>query len=169
MSDQPSVDEVRHRFADVPVGWFCAGVRTDEELWELVTRSVHFSSANLADIVSGVRYSRQQADQEVVVWREVVAKHRTGPEILATLASERSGHWADLSEAQHQLTVALQRMTESTRTWPEPMQRAIGEQGGGIGGQEEYWPVPALHRLESVAERVALTDAVIKRLQAEIG
>jgi hypothetical protein len=78
------------------------------------------------------------------------------------LAFEREGQLADLVEAHHQLDVALQRMHEPTTSWPETVQGAL--QGRGIFGQENYWPVPALQLLEEAAERLALTDAVIKEL-----
>jgi len=74
---------------------------------------------------------------------------------------------ANLREAQHQLAAALQRMHEPPTTWPERMQHALN--GAGIFRHQEFWPIPLLHRVEGLAEMVALTEAVIYRLADSLG
>jgi hypothetical protein len=165
MSDKPSDDEVRRQFADVPLGWFCAGVQTYEELWKQVARAVRFSTASPAEVLARAGHSRDQLDREVASWREFAAKGHPWSLIRSTLAFQRESQLADLIEAHHQLGVALRRMHEPPDTWPEPMQRALN--GSGVLPEDHHWPVPALHHVEVLAEALALTEAVIRQLDTE--
>jgi len=73
MSQELSEEEVRRKFADVPLGWFCAGTNNAEDFWYLVTRAVRFSTASVADLVQQAGYTPSAADREVVGWKNFAA------------------------------------------------------------------------------------------------